>query len=372
MQKISLKQKLSGLGIFILLTLMAFSFAKIPNDTNQETKTIKSVKITLAKKADKNMPLEISGFVRGEERADIAPMMSGTILRLLKHEGEYVKKGDVLATIDANHSETQIAVAKANVDTLQKTLTASEKYYQQLVSQSKEATSSDATAEAIQSAKRSRDLQIQVAKNQLITAQGALNIAQTSKKNSTLVAPFSGVITALHGREGGFANFSMPLVSLCTQKIKDIETFISATRGRAVTVGSTALLQTEMGQPLSGVVTVISAGSDSQSLKTLVRIHLNDTDTLLSLGDFLHGHLMIPRLQDAVSVPRNALISRGGDKIIFTLNEDNTVKEQPVSISSEYDGMLDITTGIAENQKIVIEGQHSLVNGLVVKPYESN
>ncbi|NTW27449.1 MAG: efflux RND transporter periplasmic adaptor subunit [Candidatus Moranbacteria bacterium] len=330
------------------------------------------VKTIIAKEADKNSFLEISGFVRGENRADISPQASGRILRIFKHEGDLVKKGDVLATIDSSQADAQVAAAEASTQALQATLNDSKKYYDQLVSQSKEAPSSDATDEAIKSAKRGRDLQIQAAKNQLIAAQGALSIAQAGRKNSTVLAPFAGTITAVNGREGGFANFSMPIVSISTKNSFEIETYVSATDGRNIAVGNIATLQATDNAPISGIVTTVSTGADSQSLKTLIRIHLNDAPRNVYLGDFLHGKIMFPREQSAISIPRSAIISRGGDTTVFIIDENNVAKEQAIRTIGEHDGFADVISGITANQKIVTEGQQYLINGITTTPYATN
>ncbi len=368
MKQITSKWAYSAIGMVTIALLVTFLFSKGRTNAYENTVPLQPVSVTTVKEADDTIPLEISGFVRGKSRADIAPMTSGRILRILKREGESVKKGDVLATIDANVA--QVSAASASVDALTKTLSKSKKYYNQLVDETK--SDSGSNSEASKSAKRGRDLQIQAAKGQLIAAQGALDIAQASRNNSTLIAPFSGTITTVYGREGGFANFSMPLISMSAQNNKEIETYVSATNGRNIVVGTIATFQTSSGQPVSGIVTAVSVGSDTQSLKTLLRIHIDDATNTTYLGEFLHGQILIPRIEKAVSIPRNAIISRGGDQIVFTLDDTDIAKEQSIKTSFEHDGFVDVTEGLVANQKIVIDGQQYLINGSATKPYASN
>ncbi|KKP93874.1 MAG: Membrane-fusion protein [Candidatus Moranbacteria bacterium GW2011_GWE1_36_7] len=370
-QKTPTKQHFMIMSVIIMITLTIFLWPKMRSNANKNTPTAQAVKTIQAKEADKNFPLEISGFVRGENRADIAPMTSGRILRIFKNEGDSVKKGEVLATIETIQSDAQVSAAQTSVDALQKTLIDSKKYYNQLVDQTKD--NSGSSDEEIKSAKRARDLQIQAAKNQLISAQGALDIARASKDNSIITAPFSGTIISINGREGGFANFSMPIMSISTKNSKEIETYVSATNARNIAVGTIATMYAPSGQPISGSVTTVSTGSDSQSLKTLIRIHLDDSSDTIYLGDFLRGEILIPNLQQkAVSVPRNAVISRGGDQIVFVVDENNIATEKSIETSSEHNGMINIINGIAVDEKIVIEGQQYLINGSTTKSYESN
>ncbi|HBI34213.1 MAG TPA: hypothetical protein DEA43_04720 [Candidatus Moranbacteria bacterium] len=370
MQRITQKKQYLLAGAIVIITITTILLLKTPGNADQNTKTAQAIKVTTAKEATKSTPLEISGFVRGENRAEIAPMTSGKILRILKNEGDFVKKGEVLATIEVNQADAQVSAAQASVNALEKTLADSKKYYDQLVDQTKDNSSS--SNEEIKSAKRARDLQIQAAKSQLISAQGALKIAQSSKNNSIVTAPFSGTIIAISAREGGFANFSMPIMSISTQNSKEIETYVSAANARDIKVGTIATMRAANGQPISGAVTAVSAGSDAQSLKTLIRIHIDDSSGTIYLGDFLRGEILIPKLQDAVSIPRSAILSRGGDQIVFVVDDDNIAREKSVTIGFESDGMIDVISGIEENEKVVIEGQQYLINGSITKTYASN
>ncbi len=361
------------LSVIVAIVLTATLVLK--NKNNQTAKPNNPiVKTIITQQADKNTTIEVSGFVRGVSRADVSPLASGTIVKILKHEGETVKKGEVLAIIHNDQIDAQVAAAKAGAAALEKTLNDSKKYYTQLVDEAKtnrDALPSDSANEAVQSAERARDLQIQASKDQLIAAQGSLGIASAGKNNFTLTAPFAGTIMTVYSREGGFANFSMPLVSLSTPNSLEIETYVSATNGKNIAVGNVANLQTSNGAPLSGIVTAVAAGNDAANFKTLVRIHLNDETGLVGLGDFLRGQIIVARSGQAISIPRKAIISRGGDQIVFVLDENNVAKEQTLKTGTENNGLVEVTEGLSANQKIAIEGQQYLLNGSVTTPYES-
>ncbi len=371
MKKISPKATYSFLGIMVLIIIIAI----YTNQTSAAKKTAQPlpiVKTTFTKQAEQFSTLEISGFVRGENRADIAPAASGKILNIFKQEGAQVKKGEVLAIIEANQSDAQIAAANTNIAALKKTLTETENYYDQLVEQTKESGSDSATEEAVKSAKRGRDLQIQGVKTQIAAAEGALSMARSGKDNFTLSAPFSGVITAIHAREGGFANFSAPLISMHTQNKLEVETYVNATDGRKITNGAVAIFQTPSGLPISGSVTTVASAADQASLKTLVRIQFEVQNQAIALGDFIKGQIILPGENPNIAIPKNAIISRGGDQLVFVLDENNIARQQAVKVGKEVNGLLDVLEGLNLNQKIVIEGQQYLIDGIATTPYETN
>ena len=358
-----------------LLALMLIIWIIISKqEAPHQNTTIHAVKTQVVQAASATNPVEISAFVRGTDRADVAPLASGRILRIFKHEGEAVRKGEPLAILDANVTDAQSSAALSSVAALKKTLGDSKDYYDQLVSQAEAARDEVARSggsttladEAVRSAKRARDLQVQNTNDQLINAQGVLEIASAGKRNYTVIAPFSGTITALFAREGGFANFSFPLVSIATPRSLEVEAYVNASESSAILVGQNAAFKTPSGQPLTGIVTTVAIGSDPQTLKTLLRIKLDVGASTVRLGDFIHGNIFTTRENQAVSIARSAILTRGGDAVVFTIDTENIAHEQRITIGKEYEGMVDVTEGLLEGQRIVTEGQRNLLNGLTV------
>lgn len=368
MQHISSNKALSIIAVLSIIGIGIW-FTQLHKPLSSQTPHYPVVKTIPSTSAQNNDTVSISGFARGTDRADISPMTSGRILRINKHEGDTVVKGDTIAIIDATQSDAQVAAAKDNLAALKKTVNDSEEYYSQLVDQSKAEPSTDVSDEAVKSAKRARDLQIQNTENQTIAAQGALKIAEANKKNAFVTAPFSGIITTLYGREGGFATFSQPLFSINAKKSLEIETYVTATQARSLSIENTVQLEGIDNTIVPGTITAISFGSDSRSLKTLVRIHVDNTSNVIQLGDFVHGKILLPQPNPIVSIPKNALLSRGGDMIAFTIDENNIAHEHTVITGAEHDNTIDILDGIAEHENVVIEGQYSLINESPTTPY---
>ncbi|EKD58351.1 MAG: efflux transporter, rnd family, mfp subunit precursor [uncultured bacterium] len=351
----------------VAMALLALGWG-LTSKSNEKQTSKPTAGFILAKESRNEEKIEISGFANGANRAEIAPMASGKIIRLLKYEGEKVSKGQALAIIEATQADAQLEAASATVKSLEKTVSESEQYYDQLVDEAKESGAND---ESVQSAKRARDLQIQATKSQLAAANGALKVAKAGKGNLTLTAPFAGTIIAINEREGGFANFSMPLISLSTENNLEIETYVSAQLSKNILVGTVATFQAPDEKTISGTVTAVAPGADNSNFKTLIRIRLNDEQEAVHLGDFLRGEILIPRQGSAISIPRKALISRGGDQVVFVLDENNRAKQQPVKAVAENGDLVDITEGLSIDQKVVVEGQQYLVNNSITSPYET-
>lgn len=365
----------SLLVVLVAVPILSFAFwslrARGAADS-QTDRSIPAVKVMTARTASDGIILPVSGFIRSVDRADVSPLASGKILDIFKREGDTVRQGEVIAIIDSQQVDAQIDAAGSNIDALQKTLDKSQKYYEQLVKEARSADDNmdtDASNEALKSAKRARDLQIQATRDQLVAAQGMLEVARSGRSDFSVKAPFSGRITAVNGRVGGFASFGMPLFSLSSNKAFEIETYVSAADGKRTAVNNQAAFSLTDGSSVAGTVSAISAGADSQSLKTLVRIQINTAPASVGLGDFLHGGIFLPDSPADISLPQSAIVSRGGDPIVFVVDQNSIVHEQPVRLGDFQNGSVRIESGLTDGQSVVIEGQQYLLNGLSVKPY---
>lgn len=369
-----MSQKKTLLLGFLVLAIISTVWFIRSKKTNISEEKIPAVQTIVAQKQPEVRIISISGFARASDRADVAPMASGRILKIFKHEGDTVKKGELIATIDAQQADAQTQAASASVNALQKTLSDSKKYYDQLIDQSKAVrsdanNSSDTLNESVKSAKRARDLQVQITNDQLVAAEGSLSVAQAGRNNFNIISPFSGKITAVYGREGGFANFSAPLVSISATSGLEIETYLAASDGRSVTLGNPVEFYLANGTPLAGTIINIAPGSDPESLKTFVRIKINDNADLVQIGDFLHGEIQIPTNNQVILVPRSAIVLRGGDHIIFTVDENGITQENKVQTLNEQNDEMQITNGITDGQHIATQGQQYLVTGVKVSEY---
>lgn len=374
MEKKYFKSKISWISLILIISAIiaiAFWTTAIPE---KNIPKIPPIKTQLIEKSVWHPTIKISGFIRGTSHADVAPLASGTVTKFFKQEGDFVNQGEIVATINSPQAQAGVETASASVESLKKILSESEKYYEQLIDQAeaakKESNNSNVSAEAVKTAKKSRDLQMQTVRSQLVNARGNLLIAQSGKNNLSVTAPFSGTITALHNRTGGFANFSVPLFSLASTESFELETFLTATDARKISIGSIVNLFDINGAPLPAIVTAIAPGSDNQTLKTLVKISITNNSDSIRLGDFIRGKIIIPSAQEALTIPRKAIVNQGGDLIVFSLSENNQIQKHRVTVGDEYDSQVVITQGLTEGQRIIIEGQQFIVNGITAKEYE--
>lgn len=357
---------------FVITAVIALGIIYLNFRPHQSPPTVASVAAprveTIIARADNTpIPLDIAGFVRSDRQADIAPATSGRVARIHRREGDLVKRGDVLVTLSDITAESQVSVAQTQVAALKRTLEDSERYNRQLVDEAKD--DDTATEESIKSAKRARDLNIRLTKNQLVAAEGALAVARSKAKELSVTAPFAGTVKSVLIRVGDFATYGRTILSIASPGDLEIETTVSATDGRLLIPGLPVTLTATDGRPVNGTLSAVAPGSDSRSQKTFVRVRLTDATDTVRLGDFLHGTIFVPRTDSIITLPRKAVISRGGDSVVFTVSDDSVAREHTIELGKEHDGRIEIPSGIDEGERVVVSGQNTLTDSMKVTPY---
>lgn len=365
MKKQENRKKIALIGMAVVVSLASISLHAFGSEKS-EVQASPTVKTVIASKSNNPNGLEFSGFVRGAQRANVAPATSGRILKINKREGDFVRSGEVIATLDPNMAGAQANAAQENVSAAKRVTKDTRKYYDKLVDQAEKTHDQ----KAIASAKKARNLQEQISKSNAVLAQGADDVAQVGADNSILTAPFSGTITSMPVHVGDFAVAGMPMASIDSVGSYEVETYVASDEGNTLSVGNIAEINVSDGGVTQGKIISVSPAVDTQNLKTLVRIHLDDKIGTVHLGDFVRGSIQIPgNDQDQIEIPRKAVLSRGGDSVVFVIDEKNIATERVVKLGDEKNGNVSVVEGISQGNQIVVEGQYNLANNMNVKIY---
>ena len=156
--------------------------------------------------SDNLMPFTTQATIK-TTTIDIYPEVKGYIQKLYVKEGQVVKTGERLFTID--DSEYQIALnrAQASLNLAQAEAEQSRRYFNRVTSLSKKSLMSEETREEAEAT-------LKVKQSQVETAQSALKLAKLNVERTTTYAKHSGTVTNLTYAVGGYASTSSPIIHL--------------------------------------------------------------------------------------------------------------------------------------------------------------
>lgn len=319
--------------------------------------------------------------IKGKTDIEIRPQVSGFITKVHVDEGQHVRKGQPLFTIDqvqfqAAVDQAQAALASAKTAVQTATLTADNKqklYDKNIIS----------------------EYENQLAKNNLATAQAALAQAQaaltTAQKNlsyTVVTAPSDGVVGMIPNREGSLASPSMvqalttvsdngevyAYFSLTERDLLDMTENGAATLQERIAAMPEVQLRLSDGQiyPLSGKVATVSGVIDNNTGSASVRALFKNNNGMLRSGST--GQIPLPVNQDSVIIiPQKATYELQDRRFVYAVTDSNTVVSRPIEVAPLNDGKTYVvTSGLNPGERIAVEGVGvSLRDGMKISPVEA-
>lgn len=310
---------------------------------------------------------EYSGRFEAVATVEVRARVSGFIDRIDFRDGQIVKEGDPLFTIDRRPYEIAVESAEAEVARNKAQVDLAELQ----VGRGASLIASRTITEAEQDSRKST---LAVARAQLKSAEAALRNAQLNLEWTNVTAPITGRISdrkvdagnLISGGQSG-ATLLATIVTLDPIRfVFDISEADHLRYSRLILSGALASsrdganpvrirLSDETDWKRTGKVDFVDNAMTARSGTIRVRALVGNKDQLLTPGIF--GRLQLFGGEyDALLVPDSAIISDQARKIVFTVADDGVVQAKPVTLGTIVDGLRVIRSGLAPTDKVVLDG----------------
>ena len=326
------------------------------------------VKVITAHTDDLVPHINYGGFVKGKDQSIISPKINACLVEMKKNDGDRVKKGDVVAILNADELTQQVAGTQEMIGALDQTLHDTKKYYGQKIDEAKD---DDASDESISSAKKLRTLQMQNVQNSITEAQAELRVAQSLAKETIVRAPFDGMIVRTFHEGGQIVGPETPLFEIANDVQKHVEIFVSEDIARNISVNDTVRIIAEKeSRTISGSIMKIGKLSQSGAQQARVTIMVNDHE-FVELGQFVTIQLSHKDIHDnALVVPERAVLQHYDNTFVYVVHDDGRAYKRAVTVGDAHDGSIEIITGITDGEIVVIDGMHMIKDRYLIKIYE--
>ena len=318
------------------------------------------VTTTLVEKKDIPVILEATGNIIAKNIVDIRPQTTNVVSKIHIKEGQAVKAGDLLFTLDDRASKAKFDKAKALSDDATRQYKRSlelieRKFISQAAADTTKANMDSAMANAraaevalsfdhIRSPINGRAGVINVFVGSLV--QAGTNVSTTSSATSTTTTGAMVTITQLD-----------PINVQFTISEKEIPLILGKREeGDDLTV-SVEVNGTD--KPIEGKVYVVDNQVDPAIGAVRVKAELNNKDGAMIPGQFVRIKLKAKTLKDALIIPTQAVVTNPKGDFLYVVEKDNKVTLKPIKIVYQYQGQSAVT-GVAAEDKIVVEGKQNL------------
>ena len=305
-----------------------------------------------------NMPVLIDpppfGHVLPISTVTIRPQIGGVIATVNFQEGQEVKKGDLLFTIDPRPSQAALARDRAQLENAQIQFDREQKLFdQKLVSPDEFDTSKsarDALAATVQSDKL--NLEYCEIRAPLDGRTGGLQFHE-----GNVVKSPDDVLLTINQLHPIYAAFAVPERSLpeIQQQMRDR------------TLPVTATYENLAGEPPLGELTFVDNSVDPMTGTIQLKATFPNRRSTLWPGQFVQLALQLSQLTNAVVVPSQAVQIGQAGQFVFVVKADKTVEQRAVKTSVAVNGQTAIASGLRVGETVVTDGQLRLAPGTAVE-----
>lgn len=334
---------------------------KIDENTQQVKNSASSnllteVKVVTAQKKLFEYHIHTQGKISSSRQVSLQFETPGFLLATYKKNGSIVKKKEVIAEL--NQKKSELALRKAKVTLAEKELAYNDlivQYYGEKPEQ----------PEIDKEVKQ--NLQI---KSGLLQARLAMEEAQFNLENSTLLAPFSGIVADIKDRPGDLVSTERPFCVLYNPSTLQIDADILEDDFNEISIGQKAKIKVLSydDQYFEATVSEINPKINENGLVS-VKLSLSQQQGLLP-GMNASVVIKVPK-ENNVIVPKEAVVIRSGKKVIFTL-EDGLAKWNYITTGLENGKEIETLEGLEEGEKVIVTNNLQLAHDAPVTVMETN
>jgi RND family efflux transporter MFP subunit len=320
---------------------------------------------------------ESTGNAAAINTVDLVARVQGFVQAISYADGDFVKKGTSLFTIEPEPYRLKVEAAKASVTSADATLKQNEAEYLRQADLVTKLVSTQANYDKALAARDSARADLQSA--QANEQQAEINLGYTN-----VTAPFDGVVSARQVSIGQLVGANTPTTLSTIVQMDPIYVNFTASESDALQVqadlsraGRSAAdllgtpvdigLQTETGYPHSGKLDYVAPTVDASTGTIAVRAILPNADRALLPGYFVRVRIA-SRPRPALLVPDVALGSDQAGRYVLLVNKDNVVEQRHVEPRQLVGELRVIEKGLNKDDRVVVGGIMRAIPGQKVEP----
>lgn len=320
---------------------------------NQVARNAVLVNIQPAEIKEFTHKIEVRGEVESRRNVMLSSEIGGKIESVKVSEGQSVRAGQTLITLDAR-------IIRNNIAELKTALELAEAVYERQSN--------------LWGKKIGTEIQYLEAKNNKEALERRLATAYSQLDQAIIKAPFTGVVDAIPAREGELAQPGMPLVRM----VNPGSLYVSASVSERYIGDFKKGDQVELHFPVQDktVTSTISAVGEvvNQANRTFaVEVQLPDLDFKVKPNQVVVLRLVDYETNDAIVVPSDVILSDKEGKFLYTATKKNgstVATKTRVEIGKTQDGMTEILQGVKKQDLVVTAGYRNLSDGVLIKPVD--
>lgn len=332
--------------------------------------------VTTAIVTTSNMAETVAVFgevVAGRESA-VAARVGGVAQDVPIRIGDLVEEGDVLARLDTElleielaQAEAQIAIAQAGISVSEARLDRAEKAFRRAETLRQNSTIAEAQLEERASDFAEARGAQQEALARIQASRNALEQARYRLDNAVVRAPFDAVVLDVATEVGQFITAGSQVATLIDTSALEIEANVPARYVSALRKDQPVTATTDIGDTVTLTLRAILPTEFAATRTRPVRFELQDTEATIAVGQTVTLDVPVSAPREVLVVPKDALVQAQGGWSVF-VHEDGKAMPRTIEIGAALNNSFEVLSGLNEGDEVVVRGNERLRPGQDIAP----
>ena len=372
MKKILIITAILVLG-FVGLRFVLTKFGEFQQGKILKSRAVANVELSEVKKTDIYKTVEIPGRIQSMDKVDLVARVDGYLQKKHFQEGDYVKKGQILFTIEQTQYINALNQAKAQVENAKATLYKASRDYDRGAELVKKDYISKSTYDGLFADKKA-------AQASLKSAQAQLAEAQRNYSYTTIKAPVDGKIGSLQIQEGNYVGISSGVLATITKinpiyvrysvdskKLEELKTLGFMSRKGEDKVKVEVILTNGDVYPIKGVQDFWDNQISTSTGTMDFRATIDNSNHTLIPNDFVKVKVYSNIKNTVLIVPQEFVQQDAKGKYVFVVDDKNTAKMKYFEDAGQYEKYWIVASGLVENEKYICTNLRGIMEGMPVK-----
>ena len=326
-----------------------------------------------------------TGSLTAASQFDVSTRIAGRLEELLADLGDTVERGQVIARLDDEEvqqdlaqARAELAVARANLAEAEASLEAARRSLNRTRELREQRVASQAELDAAVTEVQAHEARVDLARSQIAQREAALRTAEIRLSYTTVRASWQGpgdtrLVAERYADEGTVLQANSPVLSLVALDPLRAVVFATESDYMRLRTGQQAEIRSDAlpGRAFDGEIARLAPVFREASRQAQVEIRVPNPEGLLKPGMFVRARIQVEERDNAQIIPRDALVEREDRRGVFLVENDSDVARWVAVEPGVREGeRVEIREPVLEGQVVTL-GQHLLSDGIRVHIAES-
>ncbi len=273
-------------------------------------------------------------------------------------------------------AEAELALQRAEFDRIAQLVAEGALSQQSLDRVQRDRTKAEADLRAKQEQIAAAQARVAETEATLKQASAQVNLESERLRDTTVTAPFAGVIGDIPVRVGTYVESGDTLMTVTQNQILELRLPIPLERGPDLRLGLPVRMEDAQGKALgNGRITFISPQVNAESQTILAKASIDNPQDQLRDGQFVRARVIWDRQPSAIVIPSHAIVAQGTERLVYVAvpgEAEGTLiaKSQPIQVGQIQGDRTEVVQGLQVGTQIVVSGTQKLADGVPIMPLE--